>query len=87
MLSPNWLHNWADLLKMALINTYARLCAHIQISNISAIKLVCVLVCNGYLSTHWPALVAVWSEALPLTASCLSPLSGSHLGYAVDPRH
>ena len=31
----------------------------------------------------WPALMAVWSKALPLTASCHSPLSGfkSHPEY------
>ena len=31
----------------------------------------------GQVSLYFgPALMAVWSKALPLTASCLSPLSG-----------
>ena len=27
--------------------------------------------------SKWPAQMAVWSKALPLTSSCLSPLPGS----------
>ena len=31
---------------------------------------------HGICETLGPALMAVWSKALPLTASCLSPLPG-----------